>query len=65
MKLKNLDKYDVAMIANSIELNIEVWENWINTKEYPEGWNKKTSKRMAKQLETLLEKITSQIPDEE
>ena len=64
MKLKKLDKYDVAMITNSIELNIEVWSNWIHSKEYPEGWNKKTSKKMVKQLETLLEKINSQAPDE-
>ena len=64
MKLKKLDAYDVNMIINSIELNIEVWSNWVDNKDYPEGWTKKTTKRMLKQLETLLEKINNQAPDE-
>ena len=62
MKLKKLDMCDITMITNSIELNIEVWGSWVIHKEWPPGWNKKRSKKMLKQLETLLERTVGTSP---
>lgn len=49
--------YDLDLILASLELTVDAWKNWIDQDEYPEGWNKKTSKEMVAALKKTRKKI--------
>ena len=49
--------YDLDLILASLELTVDAWKNWIDQDEYPEGWNKKTSKEMVSALKKTRKKI--------
>ena len=49
--------YDLDLILVSLELTVNAWKNWIDQADYPEGWNKKTSKEMVSALKKTRKKI--------